>query len=195
MSAIKGYAVRMWTSDQKIHSEKFFTSDELLQSRREAFAYADNLLDIMEEAKKAGVISYANPEEILNPDVRIEDVVIGSVHVTVIYETDNDGIISTEEDLIYLPVPDEGSTVEIPLDEYRMLQLLRLETIDLTDSETIRIHNKEAEFYLTQGLHEGIVYLTVGDKSLFLLMDDFVRLKNKDIITVEEMGTSAKEEV
>ena len=174
----------MWTSDQTIHSEKFFSSEDMLESRRQAFAYADNLLDIMEEAKQEGVIRYSNPEEILDPEVGIDEVVIGSVHVTVTYEQEKDGITTTEEDLIYMPVPNEGSTLEIPLDENRILQLLRLEAIDLTDQETIRIHNKEAEFYMKSGGHAGVVYLTIGEKSLFLLMDDFVRLKNKEIITV-----------
>ncbi len=41
----------MWTSDKKIHNEKFFSSQNLLEARREAFAYADNLVEIMEEAR------------------------------------------------------------------------------------------------------------------------------------------------
>ncbi|MGN6399788.1 MAG: hypothetical protein ACTHMD_05005, partial [Flavisolibacter sp.] len=117
MNNIKGYVVRMWTSDKDIQSEKFFYNEKPLQARREAFAYADNLLDIMEEAKQAGVINYNNTEEILNPDVRIEDVVIGSVHVSVVYEEVKDAITVTDEDIIYMPVPNEGSTVEIQIDE------------------------------------------------------------------------------
>jgi hypothetical protein len=193
MSTIKGYMVRMWTSDQKVHSEKFFTSTDRLEARREAFAYADNLLDVMEEAKQAGVINYSNPEEILDPDVRIEDVVIGSVHVTVMYEESKEGIVSTDEDLIYMPVANEGSTVEVPVDEERVLQIIRMETIDLTDPETIRIHNKESEYYLKTGGHRGIVFLSIGDYELFLLMDDFVRLKNKQMIAIQEMGGTPEE--
>ena len=74
MNTIKGYLVRMWTSDRNIHSQKFFSSEQMLEARRASFEYAHNLLDIMEEAKKQGVISYNNPEEILDPEVRIEDV-------------------------------------------------------------------------------------------------------------------------
>lgn len=183
----------MWTSDKQVHSEKFFSQEDQLQARREAFSYADNLLDIMEEAKQAGVIQYSNPEEILDPDVRIEDVVIGSVHVSVVYEESKDGIVSTDEDLIYMPVPNEGTTVEVPLDEERILQVIRMETIDLTDPDTIRVHNKEAAYYLKTGGHKGIVFLTIGNDELFLLMDDFTRLKNKQMIAVQEMGNPTEE--
>jgi len=177
----------MWTSDEVIHAEKFFADANLLKARREAFSYADNLLDIMEEAKKAGVIKYNDPEEILDPAVKIEDVVIGSVHVSILYEEVKDGITVTDEDLIYMPVPNEGSTVEIPVDETQVVQVTSIETIDLTDPETIRIHNREADYYIRLGGHEGIVFLSIEDRELFLLMDDFVRLKNKDLIVVEEL--------
>lgn|SRR5215211_3766956 len=187
MNTIKGYIVRMWTSDEVIHAEKFFADANLLKARREAFSYADNLLDIMEEAKKAGVIKYNDPEEILDPAVKIEDVVIGSVHVSILYEEVKDGITVTDEDLIYMPVPNEGSTVEIPVDETQVVQVTSIETIDLTDPETIRIHNREADYYIRLGGHEGIVFLSIEDRELFLLMDDFVRLKNKDLIVVEEL--------
>lgn len=193
MSRIKGYMVRMWTSDKQVHSEKFFSAAEMLEARREAFAYADNLLDVMEEARQAGVISYNNPEEILDPEVRIEDVVIGSVHVTVVYEEVNEQVVTTDEDLIYMPVPNEGSLVEVPVDEERILQIIRMETIDLTDPETIRIHNREANHYLKSGGHKGIAFLTIGNQELFLLMDDFTRLKNKRMITVEELRGSPEE--
>lgn len=185
---IKGYRVTMWTSDKEVHSQKLFEEADMLEARRAAFAYADNLLDIMEEAKKAGVIQYNNPEEILNPETRIEDVIIGSVHVTVVYEPDSGESNLVEEDLIYLPVPNEGSLVEVPVDEEHVLQLIRMETIDLTDSETIRVHNKEASFYLANGGHGGVVFMMVGELELFLLMDDFVRLKNKKMIAVQEMN-------
>ena len=187
MNNIKGYVVRMWTSDKDIRSEKFFYNEKPLQARREAFAYADNLLDIMEEAKQAGVINYNNTEEILNPDVRIEDVVIGSVHVSVVYEEVKDAITVTDEDIIYMPVPNEGSTVEIQIDENKLAQVTNIETIDLTDAETVRIHNREAEFYMKTGGHQGIVFLTIENRELFLLMDDFTRLKNKNLLIVEEV--------
>ena len=187
MNNIKGYVVRMWTSDKDIQSEKFFYNEKPLQARREAFTYADNLLDIMEEAKQAGVINYNNTEEILNPDVRIEDVVIGSVHVSVVYEEVKDAITVTDEDIIYMPVPNEGSTVEIQIDENKLAQVTNIETIDLTDAETVRIHNREAEFYMKTGGHQGIVFLTIENRELFLLMDDFTRLKNKNLLIVEEV--------
>lgn len=186
MNNIKGYVVRMWTSDKDIRSEKFFCNEKPLQARREAFAYADNLLDVMEEAKQAGVINYNNAEEILNPDVRIEDVVIGSVHVSVVYEDMKDGITLTDEDIIYMPVPNEGSTVEIQIDDNKLAQVINIETIDLTDAETIKIHNREAEFYMKTGGHQGIVFLTIENQELFLLMDDFTRLKNKNLLIVED---------
>jgi hypothetical protein len=187
MNNIKGYVVRMWTSDKNICSEKFFNNERSLQARREAFSYADNLLDIMEEAKQAGVINYNNTEEILNPEVTIEDVVIGSVHVSVVYEEVKDGITLTDEDIIYMPVPNEGSIVEIPIDENKMAQVTNIETIDLTDAETIKVHNREAEFYIKTGGHQGIVFLTIENRELFLLMDDFIRLKNKNLLIVEEI--------
>ncbi|GEM_PF-2577816 len=189
MNTIKGYMVRMWTSDKAIHSEKFFKSENLLEARREAFAYAHNLLDIMEEAKQAGVINYNNPEEILDPEVGIDEVIIGSVHVSVVYEEVKDGMTLTEEDLIYMPVPNEGTTVEIPVEEDQVMEVTNIETIDLTDPETIRIHNREAEYYIKTGGHQGIVFLTIENRELFLLMDDFIRLKDKDLIIVEEMGS------
>src|SRR5215204_2181792 len=189
MNTIKGYMVRMWTSDKAIHSEKFFKSENLLVARREAFAYAHNLLDIMEEAKQAGVINYNNPEEILDPEVGIDEVIIGSVHVSVVYEEVKDGMTLTEEDLIYMPVPNEGTTVEIPVEEDQVMEVTNIETIDLTDPETIRIHNREAEYYIKTGGHQGIVFLTIENRELFLLMDDFIRLKDKDLIIVEEMGS------
>ena len=187
MNNIKGYVVRMWTSDKDIQSEKFFSNEKPLQARREAFAYADNLLDIMEEAKQAGVINYNNTEEILNPDVKIEDVVIGSVHVSVVYEEVKDGITLTDEDIIYMPVPDEGNTVEIQIDKNKMAEVINIETIDLTDAETIKVHNREAEFYMKTGGHQGIVFLTIENRELFLLMDDFTRLKNKNLLIVQEI--------
>ena len=194
MNTIKGYMVRMWTSDKDIHSQRFFSAENMLTARREAFEYANNLLDIMEDAKKAGVINYNNPEDILNPETSIEDVIIGSVHVSIVYEHTKDGITSTDEDLIYMPVPDEGSTIDIPLDEQRIMQVTRIETIDLTDPETIRIHNREAEYYIKNGGHQGVVFLTIESRELFLLMEDFVRLKNKDLIIVEET-TNVNEQV
>jgi hypothetical protein len=187
MNNIKGYVVRMWTSDKDIQSEKFFSNEKPLQARREAFAYADNLLDIMEEAKQAGVINYNNTEEILNPDVKIEDVVIGSVHVSVLYEEVKDGITLTDEDIIYMPVPDEGNMVEVQIDKNKMVQVINIETIDLTDVETIKVHNREAEFYMKTGGHQGIVFLTIENRELFLLMDDFTRLKNKNLLIVQEI--------
>ena len=187
MNNIKGYVVRMWTSDKDIQSEKFFSNEKPLQARREAFAYADNLLDIMEEAKQAGVINYNNTEEILNPDVKIEDVVIGSVHVSVLYEEVKDGITLTDEDIIYMPVPDEGNMVEVQIDKNKMAQVINIETIDLTDAETIKVHNREAEFYMKTGGHQGIVFLTIENRELFLLMDDFTRLKNKNLLIVQEI--------
>jgi hypothetical protein len=187
MNNIKGYVVRMWTSDKDIQSEKFFSNEKPLQARREAFAYADNLLDIMEEAKQAGVINYNNTEEILNPDVKIEDVVIGSVHVSVLYEEVKDGITLTDEDIIYMPVPDEGNMVEVQIDKNKMAQVINIETIDLTDVETIKVHNREAEFYMKTGGHQGIVFLTIENRELFLLMDDFTRLKNKNLLIVQEI--------
>lgn len=194
MSTIKGYTVRMWTSDKDIHSEKFFPAENLLEARRQAFAYADNLVEIMEEAKQAGVIHYNNPEEILNPSVTIEDVVIGSVHVSVVYDETRDNITVLDEDIIYMPVANEGRTVEVAIDENKIMQVTSIETIDLTDEETIRIHNKEAEHYIKTGGHQGIVFLTVDHRELFLLMDDFVRLKNKNLIIVEE-GKDLKQAV
>lgn len=192
MSTIKGYIVRMWTSDKKIHNEKFFSSQNLLEARREAFAYADNLVEIMEEARQAGVIHYNEPEEILNPAVTIEDVVIGSVHVTILYEEVKDGITQTTEDLIYMPVANEGSIIEIPVNDNKVMQVTSMETVDLTDEETIRIHNREAGYYVKTGGHQGVIFLTVGNQELFLLMDDFVRLKNKKLIVVEEETTMKK---
>ncbi|HEU4633329.1 MAG TPA: hypothetical protein VFS22_05050 [Flavisolibacter sp.] len=194
MSTIKGYTVRMWTSDKDIHNEKFFSSENLLEARRQAFAYADNLVEIMDEAKQAGVIHYNNPEEILNPSVTIEDVVIGSVHVSVVYDETKDNITVLDEDIIYMPVANEGRTVEVPIDENKIMQVTSIETIDLTDEETIRIHNKEAEHYIKTGGHQGIVFLTIDQRELFLLMDDFVRLKNKNLIIVEE-GKDLKQAV
>jgi hypothetical protein len=192
MNTIKGYRVRMWTSDKNIHSEKFFASVNLLEARREAFAYADNLVEIMEEAKQAGVISYNKPEEILDPAVKIEDVVIGSVHVTVVYEEVKEDLIQTEEDLIYMPVANEGSTVEIQIDNDKIMQVTSIEAIDLTDEETVRIHNKEAGHYIRTGGHQGIVFLMIENHELLLLMDDFVRLKNKKLILVEEENNLKK---
>jgi len=194
MSTIKGYTVRMWTSDKDIHNEKFFSSENLLEARRQAFAYADNLVEIMDEAKQAGVIHYNNPEEILNPSVTIEDVVIGSVHVSVVYDETKDNITVLDEDIIYMPVANEGRTVEVPIDENKIMQVTSIETIDLTDEETIRIQAKEAEHYIKTGGHQGIVFLTIDQRELFLLMDDFVRLKNKNLIIVEE-GKDLKQAV
>lgn len=187
MNTIKGYKVRMWTSDKQIHNEKFFSGEPLLKARREAFAYADNLLDIMEEARQAGVINYNNAEEILDPQVRIEDVVIASVHVIVVYEAMKDGVRLTDEDIIYMPVPNEGRVVEIPVDENNLVEVTTIETIDLTDADTVQAHNREASYYIATGGHQGIVFLTVENRELFLLMDDFTRLKNKQLIVVDEI--------
>jgi hypothetical protein len=192
MSTIKGYIVRMWTSDKVIHSEKMFSSPNILEARKEAFAYADNLVEIMAEAKQAGVIHYNDPEEILNPAATIEDVVIGSVYVSVVYEETKNEVTVTDEDIIYMPVPNEGSTVEVPIEDNKIMQVTNMETIDLTDEETIRVHNKEAEHYLKTGGHQGIVYLMVDNRELFLMMDDFVRLKNKQLLTVKEQSDIKK---
>ena len=194
MNTIKGYIVRMWTSDKTIHTEKLFHSPTILEARKEAFAYAGNLVEIMEEAKQAGVIHYNKPEEILSPAVSIEDVVIGSVYVSVVYEEIKDGMAVTDEDIIYMPVANEGRTMEVPMDENKVMQLTCMETIDLTDEETIRIHNREAEHYIKTGGHQGIVFLTVEGREPFLLMDDFVRLKNKNLIVVEQ-GKDLKQAV
>jgi hypothetical protein len=188
MNSIKGYTVRMWTSDEKVHAEKFFTAGSLLEARREAFRYADNLLDIMEDAKKAGVITYNDTEEILDPERGIEDVVIGSVHVCVVYEEEKDGMTITDEDIIYMPVPNEGNTVEIPVSEEKLVQVTNIETIDLTDEETVHALNREAGYYIKTGGHQGIVFLTISGRELFLLMDDFTRLKNKELLVVEEIS-------
>ena len=176
----------MWTSDKIIHSEKFFSSATNLEARRQAFAYADNLVEIMEEAKQAGVIHYNNAEEILNPKTTIEEVIIGSVHVSVAYEEIKDDITITDEDIIYMPVANEGSIVEVPIDENQVAQITSIETIDLTDDESIRIHNREASYYLKTGGADNIVSLAIEGRQLLLLMDDFIRLKNKNLILVEE---------
>lgn len=193
MENIKGYRVRMWTSAEATKAEKFFHAGKLIDARRAAFAYADSMVDVMEEAKQAGVINYNDPEEILHPDVRLEDVVIGSVHVTVVYETITNDITMEEEDLIYMPVPNEGSKVEVPVGEDEIVQYINLETIDLNDEETIRIHNREVACYIKEGAHEGIIFLTIGEKELFLLMDDYERLKSKSMILVEEIQSNLEE--
>lgn len=193
MNTIKGYMVRMWTSDKQIQSEKFFVDDNLLKARRTAFSYADNLLDIMEEAKKAGVIKYNNVEEILDPKVRIEDVVIGNVHVSVVYEDVKEGVRLTDEDIVYMPVPNEGNVVEIAVDDDNIVQVTPIETIDLNDADTIQAHNREASFYIATGGHQGIVFLTIANREVFLLMDDFTRLKNKNLIVVDEIEKISEE--
>ena len=185
MYVLKGYIVRMWTSDGAIHTEKRFMGADL-STRREAFAFADNLVDIMEEARQAGVLRYNNPEEILDPSVNIEDVVIGSVHVSILYESMKEDLVVTQEDLIYMPVANEGSSIEVPVDGNKTLRLLNLEKVDLTDDETIRIFNKEAEHYLQNGGHEGIMMLHADDQVVYLLMDDYRRLVKKGLIVLEK---------
>jgi len=185
MYILKGYIVRMWTSDGAIHTEKQFTGADIA-TRREAFAFADNLVDVMEEARQAGVLRYNNPEEILDPAVKIEDVIIGSVHVSVLYESFREGMAAMHEDLLYMPVANEGSSIEVPVDGNKTLRLLNLEKVDLTDEETIRIFNKEAEYYLHHGGHEGIMMLHADDRVVYLLMDDYRRLLKKGLIVLEQ---------
>src|SRR5687768_14765752 len=117
MSTIKGYRVRMWTSDESAGTDKFLENENLLQARRDAFQHAENLRNVMEEAKKAGVINYHDPEVILSPEVKLEDVVLGNVQVSVVYEERRGELLLTDEDLIYVAVANEGSKVEVPIDE------------------------------------------------------------------------------
>lgn len=182
MNAIKGYKVYMWISDEKIITEKLFTSANLLEARRKAFNFADNLIDVMDEAKKAGVIKYHSAEEILNPDTKLESIVIGNVHVTVVYENIKDGTAQTEEDLIYMPVANEGSPIEVPVEGSTTVKIINRETFDILDWETIKIHNREAEFYLQNGGHEGIKMITAAENSLYLLLDDYKRLCEKGLL-------------
>ncbi len=114
------------------------------------------------------------------------------MHVTILYEEVKDEITQTSEDLIYMPVANEGSVIEVPVTENTVMQVTSIETVDLTDEETIRIHNREAEYYMKTGGHQGVIFLTIGTQELFLLVDDFVRLKNKNLIVVEEEKTMQK---
>ena len=183
MNSIKGYIVRMWTSKEGTTSEKMFEGEDLLETRRAAFAYADNLVDIMEEAKQAGVLEYNAPEEILDPEVTIDEVVIGNVHVSVVYEEIRAELTLTDEDIVYMAVPNEGSKIHIPIDETTRAEVLNIENFDLDDDETIRIHNREAWCYISKGGYEGIKIINTGTNIVFLLWDDYLRLRSKQLIS------------
>jgi hypothetical protein len=181
MNNIKGYMVRMWTSDGKIHNEKFFSSGDLLQARKEAFHYAQNLSHIMDEARKAGVIDFDTTEEILDPVKELDDVVIGNVFISVIYEEKMGDLLQTDEDIIHMIICDEADLGRLTLEDEKLAHQ-KLEVFDPFDPEAIRVRNKEAWFYIRKGGFDLITVINSGTQAVLLLMDDYLRLKEKDLI-------------
>lgn len=181
MNNIKGYMVRMWTSDEKVHNEKFFSAKEMLKARKQAFKYAHNLAHIMEEARKQGVISFNTPEEILDPELRMDEVVIGNVYISIVYEETTAGITQTDEDLIYMIVSGEEENIDLPPDEAKLV-LKYMELFDPLDPEAIRIRNREAFYYIRNGGFNAIRILKCGLQSVFLLMDDYWRLVERQVV-------------
>jgi hypothetical protein len=181
MNNIKGYMVRMWTSDGRVNNEKFFSAREMLKARKAAFEYAHNLAHVMEEARKQGVINFNTPEEILDPESRMEEVVIGNVYISIVYEEISEGVNKTDEDIIYMIVSGEENNIDLPPEEAKLV-LKYMELFDPRDPETIRISNREAFYYIRNGGFNAIRILKCGLQSVFLLMDDYWRLVEKELV-------------
>jgi hypothetical protein len=161
MSIIRGYMVRLYDAEGNINNEKLFHSDDLLESRRQAFRYAENLADVLEEAKVAGVINCVGFEEMIHPDMKTEYLSRCNVHVSILYELIGEfEKRKTREDQIYFP-----KTLEF----------------DLTDKTAIEIFKREAEFYTRTG-KSNVRIITIENKTIYLLMDDYTRLKSKGLI-------------
>jgi hypothetical protein len=171
----------MWTSDGRVDNEKFFNGSDLLVARREAFHYAGNLAHIMEEARKAGVISYSTPEEILDPVNEFEEVVIGNVFVSVVYEEKQGSGVQSDEDIIHMIFSEEENIEGLPEDEEKLV-LQKMEVFDTNDPEIIRIRNREAWYYIREGGFKAIRIVPSAIQPLFLLLDDYLRLKGKQLI-------------
>jgi hypothetical protein len=181
MNTIKGYMVRMWTSDGKINNEKFFSACDLLHARKEAFHYAQNLSHVMNEARKAGVIDFDTAEEILNPEKELDDIVIGNVFISVVYEDKTNDLVQTDEDIIHMIICDEADLGKLTLEDEKLAHQ-KLEVFDPFDPEAIRVRNKEAWFYIREGGFDLITVINAGTQAVLLLMDDYLRLKEKDLI-------------
>jgi hypothetical protein len=181
MNNIKGYMVRMWTSDGRVNNEKFFSAKDMLKARKDAFKYAHNLAHVMEEARKQGVISFNTPEEILDPEIRMDEVVIGNVHISIVYEENSGGVLQTDEDLIYMIVSGEEDNIDLPPAEAKLV-LKYMELFDPQDPETVRIRNREAFYYFKKGGFNAIRILKCGLHPVFLLMEDYWRLLGKELV-------------
>jgi hypothetical protein len=181
MNTIKGYMVRMWTSDGKANNEKFFSSPDLLEARKDAFHYGQNLAHVMEEARKAGVIKFDTPHEILDPEKELDEMVIGNVFISVVYEEKHGDLVQTDEDIIHMIICDEADLGELNLKNEKLAHQ-KLEVFDPFDPESIRVRNKEAWFYIRKGGFHLITVINSGTQSVLLLMDAYLRLKEKDLI-------------
>lgn len=181
MNTIKGYMVRMWTSDGRTNNEKFFSSPKMLQARKAAFEYAHNLAHVMEVARKEGVICYNTPCEILDPSHTLDELVIGNVYISVVYEEENGGTLQNDEDLIYMIVSGEEDSLDLPPEDAELV-LKYMEVFDPHDPETIRIRNREALYYIKKGGFDAIRMINNGSHPVFLLMDDYKRLSEKELV-------------
>jgi hypothetical protein len=181
MNNIKGYMVRMWTSDGRTNNEKFFSGCRMLEARKAAFEYAHNLAHVMEEARKQGVISYNTPEEILDPGVTMDQLVIGNVYISVVYEEKCGEVLQTDEDLIFMIVSGEENSLDLPPEEAALV-LKYMELFDPLDAEAIRIRNREALYYIKHGGFNAIRVVNNGPQTVFLLMDDYRRLAEKEMV-------------
>ena len=173
--------VRMWTSDGRVNNEKLFSAKDMLKARKAAFKYAHNLAHVMEEARKQGVISFNTPEEILDPEIRMDEVVIGNVHISIVYEENSGGALQTDEDLIYMIVSGEEDNLDLPPADAKLV-LKYMELFDPQDPETVRIRNREAFYYFRKGGFDAIRILKCGLQPVFLLIEDYWRLLGKDLV-------------
>jgi hypothetical protein len=171
----------MWTSDGRTNNEKFFSSPRMLDARKAAFEYAHNLAHVMEVARKEGVINYNTPGEILDPSHTIDELVIGNVYISVIYEEGNGDLVQTDEDLIYMIVTGEEDSLDLAPEEAELV-LKYMEVFDPQDPESIRIRNRESLYYIRNGGFDAIRMVNYRDQPVFLLLDDYKRLLDKELV-------------
>jgi hypothetical protein len=71
--------------------------------------------------------------------------------------------------------------LHLPPEDARLV-LKYMELFDPLDPETIRIRNREAMYYIKHGGFNAIRMVNYGKEPVFLLMDDYKRLQEKELV-------------
>ena len=155
MVTIQGYVVQVWNTDLSVDDKRQFMDEDLLGARRNAFKFAENLVEMMQGANGQDMTGGYEAENILSPSMAGDDMVFTNIQVNVMYQEESG---ETTEAIVYAPQSEE---------------------FDVANDAMVDELNKESAFYRSIGYKDIVLVPNAGsngDKTLHLLKDDFGRL-------------------